>query len=77
MVSADEGWFPWIMPLISLSPHRHHLVEITREEWGWGAGARTVNPRDLPPEMNVSGLYWRVPRKFDNVVTLSVVRVER
>lgn len=58
-----DGWMPWIdhrPPHVKLAnretPYMHRAVEIMRREWD---EPHTVKPAEMPPWMNVAGLYWR------------------
>jgi hypothetical protein len=48
-----DGWNYYM----AIRPKRSVLIEMWRAEWG--NETHFCRPRDLQPEFNVAGLYWR------------------
>lgn len=54
---SGRGWQSWMFrPTAGPQPLDYVELELWREEW---PETRLVRPEEMPPEMNVAGLYWR------------------
>jgi hypothetical protein len=49
-----DGWIPWMHRTSTLTSWKS--IEMMRRDWPY---PQTAAIRDIPPEMNVTGLYWR------------------
>jgi hypothetical protein len=57
IIDPNERWRPYWYPETQPPPYWLHL-EIWRREW---PGSRIVTQGEMHPEMNIYGLYWRLP----------------
>lgn len=57
--NMQEEFRPWIVPpwvWVKDNPYKYEQVELMREEW---EKPFKTSPVKLPPELNVSDLWWR------------------
>lgn len=64
-IDFGEGWMAWQFSRPS-GRNFHSTVEIAREEWD---KPELIVVDEMPPHMNVAGLYWRpIAADMTNVV---------